>query len=150
MNLNFSNLNNVYVLSEDGSYFGLNTAWLLDAGSFNDEQTELFFGGGDGDRFDLGEEVGIDLEDLFKETPFVSRHVLYESTLESAHGLFDDEYPDYKYFIPLHTGRFDLVDCWVANRSGDVHPGYNAAGVPIHTWHLRPCCESPLIHKLNN
>lgn len=148
MNLNFSNLDNVYVLSEDGSYFGLNTAWLLDSGSFNDEQTELFFGGSDGDRFDLGEEVGIDLEDLFNETPFVSAHVLYES--EATHGLFDEEYPNYKYFIPLHTGRFGLVDCWVVNRNGDIHPGYDAAGVPIHTWHLRPYCESPLIHDLNN
>ena len=150
MNLNFSNLDSVYVVSEDGSYFGLNTAWLVDAGRLSDEQQDALFDGSDGERFDLCEEIGIDLEDLFKETPFVSAHVLYFSTLESTHGLFDDEYPDYKYFVPLHTGRFDLVDCWVVNRNGDVHPDYDAAGVPIHTWHLRPYCESPLIHKLNN
>jgi hypothetical protein len=141
MNLNFSNLDNVYVVSEDGSYFGLNTAWLVDTGHLSDEQQDALFDGSDGERFDLCEEIGIDLEDLFRETPFLSRHVIYESVC----GPYDEEEPDYKYFIPVYTTRADVIDCWIVNRAGHAHPGYSAAGVPIHTWHLRACCESPRV-----
>lgn len=62
-----SNLDNVMVVSTDGSYFGLNTAFLIDTAALTPEQLEALDEGTDSDRADLCDEVGIDLRELVRE-----------------------------------------------------------------------------------
>jgi hypothetical protein len=50
------------VLSTDGSYFGADTAFLVDTTKLTDEQLELLRDGSDSDRFYLTVTNGIDLE----------------------------------------------------------------------------------------
>lgn len=57
-------LSNFIVLSTDGSYFGADTAFLIDTTKLTDEQLELLRDGSDSDRFDLTVTNGIDLEEL--------------------------------------------------------------------------------------
>lgn len=57
-------LSNFIVLSTDGSYFGADTAFLIDTTKLTDEQLELLRDGSDSDRFDLTVTNGIDLEQI--------------------------------------------------------------------------------------
>lgn len=44
-----------------------------------------------------------------------------------------EEGKKYKCFSPCSSGNFEIVDCWVCDEQGNVHPGYNTSGVPVHT-----------------
>jgi hypothetical protein len=57
-------LSRFVVLSTDGSYFGADTAFLVDTTKLTDEQLELLRDGSDSDRFDLTVTNGIDLEQI--------------------------------------------------------------------------------------
>lgn len=57
-------LSKFIVLSTDGSYFGANTAFLIDTTKLTEEQLELLRDGSDSDRFDLTVTDGIDLEQI--------------------------------------------------------------------------------------
>jgi hypothetical protein len=57
-------LSKFIVLSTDGSYFGANTAFLIDMTKLTEEQLELLHDGSDSDRFDLTVTDGIDLEQI--------------------------------------------------------------------------------------
>ena len=63
------------------------------------------------------------------EAPFVSCFIAYEK----PGFIFDEDRPEFRYFVPVFSGRCHLCDCLVIDESGNVHPGYSAAGVPIHT-----------------
>lgn len=69
MNLQLSNLDNVVVVSTDGSYFGLNTAFLVDTALLDEDQADSLNEGTDSERADLCNEVGIDLEHAIKNDP---------------------------------------------------------------------------------
>jgi hypothetical protein len=60
-------LSNFIVLSTDGSYFGADTAFLIDTTKLTDEQLELLRDGSDSDRFDLTVTNGIDLEEVLAD-----------------------------------------------------------------------------------
>lgn len=66
MTLHFSNFDNVHVVSLDGSFFGLNTAYLIDSGKLEPEQLDQLNEGSDSDVAELAEEVGVDLEEAIK------------------------------------------------------------------------------------
>ena len=55
-------LSRFIVLSTDGSYFGADTAFLVDTAKLTDEQLDDLRDGTDSDRFDLTVTNGIDLE----------------------------------------------------------------------------------------
>lgn len=57
-------LSKFIVLSTDGSYFGANTAFLIDTTKLTEEQLELLRDGSDSDRFDLTVTDGMDLEQI--------------------------------------------------------------------------------------
>jgi len=42
----------------------------------------------------------------------------------------------YNCYQPCMTGNFYIVDCWVCDSAGNVHPGYNVSGVPVETSSL--------------
>lgn len=66
MTFSFSSLDNVSVVSIDGSFFGLNTAYLVDTGKLDPDQLAQLNEGSDSDLAELAEEVGIDLEDAIR------------------------------------------------------------------------------------
>lgn len=39
----------------------------------------------------------------------------------------------YNCYIPVFTGDYCIVDCWVTDKDGNIHPGFNCCGVPIDT-----------------
>jgi hypothetical protein len=48
-------------------------------------------------------------------------------------GPYDDDRPEYSYLLPAHddNGIYQIVDCWIVDRTGHIHPGYNVSPVPI-------------------
>jgi hypothetical protein len=60
-------LSRFVVLSADGSYFGLDTAFLIDKEKLSEEQLELLHEGTDNDRFDLTVTNGIDLMEVLAD-----------------------------------------------------------------------------------
>lgn len=52
-------------------------------------------------------------------------------TLED--GPYDDNNKKYDCVMPVYddNGEFYVVDCWITDKKGNVHPGYNVSPVPI-------------------
>jgi hypothetical protein len=47
---------------------------------------------------------------------------------------YEDDYgPEFGYLVPADyvDGDCQIGDCWVCNRNGDVHEGYNVSPVPF-------------------
>ena len=44
----------------------------------------------------------------------------------------------YDCYRPCETGDYCIVDCWVCDELGNVHPDFNCSGVPIDTDILGP------------
>ena len=44
----------------------------------------------------------------------------------------------YDCYSPCETGDYCIVDCWVCDELGNVHPDFNCSGVPIDTDILGP------------
>ena len=124
------------VVSTDGSYFRADTAYLVDLSSCSDEFVEDFQDGSDRDRAQAALDKGVKLLDILQDDklPFVSKHVMYEI----ENWIYDDDNPEFRYFIPMHSGNFWCVDCWIVDIEGNVHPDYNVAGVPVATKNFVP------------
>ena len=47
--------------------------------------------------------------------------------------IYDDEKPRYNCYLPVDYAN-DCVtgDCWVCDKNGNIHPGYNVCPVPIN------------------
>lgn len=131
------------VVSTDGSYFGVDTAYLVDLSSCSDEFAEDFQDGPDRDRAQVAVDRGIRLLDILQddEPPFVSKCVMYE--IEGW--TYDDDKPEFQYLIPIHSGNFWMVDCWIVDEEGNVHPDYDVAGVPVATKNFVAISDSPRI-----
>lgn len=37
----------------------------------------------------------------------------------------------YNCYSPCFSGGFGIVDCWVCDEFGNVHPDFNCSGVPV-------------------
>ena len=57
----------------------------------------------------------------------VSARLIYQADVPH-----DEDRPEYDCYSPVETGRWWMVDCWVCNAAGEIHPGYNVAAVPVH------------------
>ncbi len=46
----------------------------------------------------------------------------------------DDNLPQYDCVRPAmdDNGQFVIVDCWLTDSDGNIHPEYNISPVPIH------------------
>lgn len=46
---------------------------------------------------------------------------------------YDYAVPRYAYVMPVmdDNGIMVIVDCWVCDRDGNIHPGYSTSPVPI-------------------
>ncbi|MBF0230975.1 MAG: hypothetical protein HQK63_15510 [Desulfamplus sp.] len=42
----------------------------------------------------------------------------------------------YDCYTPCETGDYCIVDCWVCDEYGNIHPGFNCSGVPVFTEYL--------------
>ena len=62
-------------------------------------------------------------------TNFVVKGVTYEI----LGWVYDEERPQFKYFIPEFTGDFYIVDCLICDEHGNLHPHYDVCGVPVET-----------------
>lgn len=130
------------VVSTDGSYFGADTAYLVDLSTLSDEEVADFQDGSDNDRAAYAAFRGKKLSDTLasEEVPFVSKHLLYRSDW-----IYDEDKPEFAYFIPCDSGNFWIVDCWIVDEEGNVHPDYNVAGVPVGTKGFVAIADSPRI-----
>jgi hypothetical protein len=48
----------------------------------------------------------------------------------------DKEHPEYNCYRPVESGRYFMLDCWVCDEEGNVHPGYDVAGVPVRAENI--------------
>ena len=131
------------VVSTDGSYFGVDSAYLVDLSSCSDEFIADFQDGPDRDRAQVAVDKGQSLAWILKqgEPKFISKNLMYEI----KGWVYDDNNPVYRYLVPLYSGRFHMVDCWIVNEEGDIHPGYNCAGVALGTEWFDVVDDSPLL-----
>ena len=62
---------------------------------------------------------------------------------------FSSIIPEQKYncYSPCFTGDYCIVDCWVCDEMGNVHPDYNCWGVHIYTDILGPSSEQTRLIK---
>ena len=58
----------------------------------------------------------------------VSARLIYQADTP-----YDEQRPEYDCYNPVDTGRWWMVDCWVCNAAGEIHPGYSVAPVPVNT-----------------
>lgn len=49
---------------------------------------------------------------------------------------YDPEAPKFSYYKPHYTGDYEICDCWVCDKNGRIHPGYNVCPVPVHYSNL--------------
>jgi len=132
MTLDFENFT---VVSTDGSSCDIDTAYLVNSG--------LVVGTTHAERSQLAVDKGVKLLDILQddEPPFVSKHVMYEIEAWT----YDDDRPEFQYLVPMHSGNFWMVDCWIVDEEGNVHPDYNVAGVPVATGNFVAVSDSPRI-----
>jgi hypothetical protein len=132
MNLSSSNLT---VVSTDGSSFPLDSAYLV--------ESDLVIGTTHAERSSLAVDKGQSLAWILKqgEPKFISKNLMYEI----KGWVYDDNNPVYRYLVPLYSGRFHMVDCWIVNEEGDIHPGYSCAGVALGTERFDVVDDSPLL-----
>ena len=130
MNLSSSNLT---VVSTDGSSFPLDSAYLV--------ESDLVTGTTHAERSSLAVDKGQSLAWILKQTApdFVSKNLMYK--IEG----WASSLPGFEYLIPLYSGTYYMVDCWIVNEEGAVHPGYNCAGVPFRTKGLTIVGDSPFL-----
>ncbi len=140
MNLSSKSLT---VVSTDGSYFGVDSAYLVDLSSCSDEFIEDFQDGSDRDRAQVAVDKGQSLAWILGqgEPKFISKNLMYE--IEGW--VYDSDEPEFKYLVPLCSGNFYMVDCWIANEKGHIHPGYSCAGVAIGTQRFKAVGDSPFL-----
>jgi hypothetical protein len=68
---------------------------------------------------------------LFMSVSFLSSKLIYAAV--EPH---DEEYPEYNCYRPVDSGRYFMLDCWVCDEQGNVHPEYNACGVPVRAENI--------------
>lgn len=129
---------NLTVVSTDGSYFGVSSAYLVDLSKISDDEVTDWQEGTDRERCDFALSRGIPLEGILNgdEPVFVSQFVLYKFEAVGYYG-------EYCYVIPHDTGSYWMIDCWIVNEKGEKHPGYDVAPVPFATSGLEPVGDSP-------
>jgi hypothetical protein len=46
---------------------------------------------------------------------------------------YDEDAPQFDCLSPAmdDNGQFSIVDCWITDSMGNVHPGYNVSPVPV-------------------
>jgi hypothetical protein len=56
-----------------------------------------------------------------------------DSIYESVSGPYDEDQPQFDCLMPAmdDNGQFSIVDCWITDRQGNIHPGYNVSPVPV-------------------
>ena len=71
---------------------------------------------------------------------FLSNKVIYKA--KRGH-VYDDSKPRYNCYIPANSGRYGILDCWVCDRRGNVHPGYNVSPVPVSADNIGQAIAEP-------
>jgi hypothetical protein len=134
MNLSSSNLT---VVSTNGSSFPLDSAYLV--------ESDLVIGTTHAERSSLAVDKGQSLAWILGqgEPKFISKNLMYE--IEGW--VYDSDEPEFKYLVPLGSGNFYMVDCWIVNEKGRIHPGYSCAGVAIGTQRFNAVGDSPFLES---
>ena len=131
------------VVSTDGSYFDIDTAYVVDLSSSSDEIAESFQDGSDEERAQIAVKSGVKLTDILGDDhpPFVSQYLMYEV----EDWVYDESKSEFMFFIPCISGNFWMVDCWIVDADGNVHPDHSTAGVPVATRSFVAVDNSPKI-----
>ena len=56
-------------------------------------------------------------------------HIIYKAKRGC---IYDEEQPRYNCYTPVeYANGCTLGDCWVCDKDGNIHPGYNVSPVPV-------------------
>lgn len=64
--------------------------------------------------------------------------------------VYDESKPEFMFFVPCISGNFWMVDCWIVDADGNVHPDYSTAGVPVATRSFVAVDNGPMFHNVTN
>ena len=65
------------------------------------------------------------------------KHTVQNVIYKAKRGhVYDSESNRFNCYMPVHTGKYQVVDCWVCDQSGNIHPGYNCSPVPVFSGNL--------------
>lgn len=45
--------------------------------------------------------------------------------------IYDPDNKKYNCYRPAQSGSYGILDCWVCDEAGNIHPGYNVSPVPV-------------------
>ena len=62
------------------------------------------------------------------KTRFMVSRCIYRAKRGKA---YDPDNRKYDCYRPAQDGAYDVLDCWVCDRNGNVHPGYIVSPVPV-------------------
>jgi len=51
----------------------------------------------------------------------------------AANGSYDESQPQFDCVWPVmdDNGQYSIVDCWITDSQGNIHPGYDVSPVPV-------------------
>ena len=65
------------------------------------------------------------------------KHTVKDVIYKAKRGrIYDEARPRFNCYAPIHTGKYNIVDCWPCDKNGNIHPGYNVSPVPVDTDNL--------------
>jgi len=63
-------------------------------------------------------------------------YVIKGAIYKAKDGAYDPERPEYNCYSPADSGDWSIMDCWVCDKQGNIHPGYNVSPVPVNAESL--------------
>ncbi|MGO9611588.1 MAG: hypothetical protein ACLPX5_00925 [Dissulfurispiraceae bacterium] len=56
-----------------------------------------------------------------------------DGVYRAADGPYDESQPQFDCVWPAmdDNGQYSIVDCWITDSHGNIHPGYNVSPVPV-------------------
>lgn len=63
-----------------------------------------------------------------------------DGVYRNLNGPYDEDAPRFDCLLPASddNGQYGIVDCWITDETGEVHPGYNVSPVPVHVGNIGP------------
>lgn len=68
-----------------------------------------------------------------KPVPFFRNSIIYKAKRGRIH---DPQAPQFNCYRPAQNGAYSILDCWVCDAAGNVHPAFNVKPVPVHWENL--------------
>ena len=66
---------------------------------------------------------------MSKKLRNLREHTIYKAKRGQ---IYDPDNKKFNCYRPALNGAYAILDCWVCDEAGNVHPGYDVSPVPVH------------------